>query len=193
MKARLLILVVLAGGLAVWAATRPPTVIDGGDDGPTIMTSDGSTQKVASDDINEAQKMLWERELPGEEPAEEVNLSMDLEIETSNGKNRMVFYITEAHGFYVEDFDINFWYTGGDENMDPRDSPLSVKHRAANRYLEANGTLKECIELVPGELRHIDYDIGETEDWNAEIVKHGRARAKNPDPLPILSDVPRCN
>ena len=185
MKPRLVILIVLAGGLAVYFATRasaPPT------EEPEFK-DDMSAEDRAR--IREQQKMLWERDLPGEEPPEPPDLSIQVEVDASGAKNRLFYYVTEANGYYVESFDIDFWYKPTPD-IEFDDSPLAFS-QPVNDYLPANAALEGCLEIVPAEIGRIDNHMGTSENWEAEITAYGRARMQNPDPLPDLAKATSCD
>ena len=190
MSVRLVILVLVAGALAVSFAMRssapPPeeeNVLTG------FLPGEGGKNK---EDTDAEKQLIWEQSLPGEEPPEELDLSVQVRVDTSAGKDRLSLYITEAHGYYADFFNVQIWYINGGEETTPEDSPLSFIH-LMNRYLKANETLKDCLELVPAELARIGEDIGDDENWGAEILSYRRARARNPDPLPIVTEMHRCD
>lgn len=121
------------------------------------------------------QMMLREHDLPGEEPAVPPEFHVDVQIDTSGGKNKVIFTITEAHGYFAETFRIAWWKKGFER----------VKFDDfANVYLKANDTLVREIYAVPAELAQIDGDMGETGDWEAEVVEHGRVRLETPENWP---------
>ncbi len=193
MSARLIILVVVAAGMAVWLATKPATVKSTesvpGEDVISLSNARG-------DDINTirlTQTPLWKRELAGEEPPDKPDVSITHEVDTSTGKNRIYLYLTEAHGYYVESFDIDLWYTGGEEIDEPDDADLSFNFKC-NNFIPANGTLETCVEVVPAELAKIGDDIGTTKDWAVRVKtpSYSRARVNSPDPLPLLADLITC-
>lgn len=181
MNPRLLILIVVAAGLAIFFAavkgrSKPDTVILDSE-----MTPEQTEQQ------RDTQLTLDQRDLPGTEPPEDPDLVIQVEVDRSRGKNRLYFNISEAHGFYVEQFRVRFWSVRAGKE-DPEDSPLVLSH-FFDRYLPAKETLRLCLEVVPAELSKIGGDIGETSQWRAEVESHGRWRAKNPDPLPPRTDI----
>ena len=184
MKVRLVILAVVAVGLAAFYLIRPSA--------PAVGTQTTSGQQDGEERrrLAEMQKLLWERELPGEEPAELPELAINVEVDTSGGKNRLYYYITEAHGYYVESFEVDFYYKPAEATT--KDESPYVRTEYINDYVKANETLVGCFEIVPGELRRVGGDIGTSDNWDAEITNHGRAREQNPDPLPLLSEVGKC-
>lgn len=184
MKPRLVILVVAAAGLALYMATRttaPP--VDEVEDGPAL-----SGDELAN--IRLLQTLLELRPLGGTEPPEIPDLSIQAEVDPTGEKNRLYYYITEAHGYYVETFRITFYYKP-DPDTSIEDSPLRVP-TYLDDYLKANDTLRSCIEIVPGELGLVGGAMGTSEQWGAEITDYGRARMQNPDPLPPLTEMDKC-
>ncbi len=187
MSARLLILIVLAGGLAVYFAVgknTAPAVIE-----PAAEDEDGMTREELEQKRKE-QTELCTRPLSGKEPAESPNLAVTVEVDRSSGKNRLFFNITESHGYYVETFRIQVWYVRPGVTG-PENSPLRFTIYKDD-FLKANETYRTCAEVVPAELSLVGGDIGSTENWDARIVWHCRAREKNPDPLPIVTNMDRC-
>ena len=130
-------------------------------------------------------------ELPGEEPPDDPELDVRVEVNITSGKNRLDYYISEAHGYYIQYFNIEFWWKDHPD-MRPEESPLRVTH-VANVYLQADKTLKRCLEIVPAELSSVGGDIGITENWGARILSCGACREVDPDPLPLVVDVARCD
>jgi len=185
MKARLILLVVVAAGLAVGLALRPAKPPETSFEG----TIDDALNR-SKEDLRMQGELLWRRPLPGEEPPEPPVLHIDVNVDTSSGKNRLVYNITEEHGYYVESFKVEFWYKD-EEHPTKEDSPLVIPVPIEN-YVKANDTLTSCIEVVPAELAEIGGDIGTSENWEATIERHGRYRAQNPDPLPPLADAHTC-
>ena len=184
---RLLILIVLAGGLAVYFAVgknRAPAVVD-----PAAEDDDWMT-KEERERIDQEKIELSRRPLPGKEPAEPPDLAVTVEADRTSGKNRLYFNITESHGYYVETFRIQVWYER-EGVTGPENSPLLFTVYK-NEFLKANETFRTCAEVVPAELALVGGDMGTTQNWDAKIIYHGRAREKNPDPLPIVTNMDRC-
>ena len=188
MSPRLIILIVVAAGFAVFLALRmsapsKPEQQVALDDGVT----DAERQK-----LREAQTPLWQRKLAGKEPDVPPDLAIRVEVDPTGKKNRLHYYITEAHGYYVETFEIEFYYKPTPDTTS-ENSPLTITHRAENEYLKAKDTLASCFDVVPAELADVGGSIGTSKNWGAEIVSHGRARMQNPDPLPVLEKVAKCD
>ncbi len=185
MNVRLVILVLLAGGLAVYFAVgknREPVNVE-----PLETGVDPEDE----DRIRAEQDTLDQRDLPGEEPSEEPELAVTVEVDRSKGKNRLYFNLSEKHGYYVETFRVAAWYKEPGLT-DYEDAKCQVR-LYVNDYIKANETLRICAEAVPAELARVGGDMGTTENWDAEITDYGRARAKNPDPLPPLTRVHKCD
>lgn len=186
MNPRLLILIALAAGLAIFIAMRPDAPAQALPDGPTFETNpEGDAEEV----IRTLQTPLWDRDLPGEDPPEEPDLYVTVEVDTSEGKNRLVYFVTEAHGYYVEGFKIEFYFLP-DPGVEELDEPLLTQR--INDLLEANSTLRGCLEVVPAELRTVGGSIGSSENWDALVIWHGRARVEDPEPLPNVFQPNKC-
>lgn len=193
MNARLVILIAVAAGLAVFFAVRKPAAPPSaatGDDDALVETPEARAERERAAIVNTP---LHLRPLPGEDPNPPPELDVKVEVDTSGGKNRLVLYISEKHGYYVEWFSIDVWHvTNEAQRTDPHGTPVFTNY-VLDRYLKANETLRDCIEIVDAELLHTKTKtLGTAEDWTARISKFGRARAKNPDPLPVVNTVERC-
>lgn len=186
MKPRLIILLVLAGALALAFATRstsPP--VEGTDSGLS------PAEKAELETLHSEQLLVWQFPLAGDEPEEEPEFDVNVRVDTSTGHNRLVLEVTEQHGYYVEFLKATVWYAD-DPEVDPSDAPLSVAH-VLNRYLKSGDTLVECIEMVPAELRSIGGSIGESDHWFARIDHYTRARVADPSELPPVGGTNRCD
>lgn len=181
MNPRLIILIIIAAGMAIYFAT-----VAGGSKptDPLVSDAGGTFDPVT-------QVTLDQRDLPGSEPPEAPDLSVKVEVDRSHGKNRLYFTINEAHGYYVEQFRVRFWSVKNGEKS-PEESPLNVT-QFFDQYLQAKSTLRLCMEVVPAELVRVGGDIGDSDDWASEIVMHGRARAQNPEPLPPRTHIVDCD
>jgi len=185
MSARLLILIVVVAGLAVYFAVRTSAPADKEPQyEPEISAEELQHIRVLQTDLSK-------RDLPGEEPAEPADLSIQWEVDPTGEKHRIYYYITEAHGYYVETFNIDFYYMPTPDTT-YEESPLLVS-TYVDDYLKANDTFKGCLEVVSAELARVGGDMGTTENWGAEIDDYGRARTQNPDPLPPLKRVAKCD
>lgn len=186
MKPRLLILIALAGGIAVWIAVRPAS--------SSTQTVVKPREVFGTDNPNleERQILLGARPLAGEEPPEEPELAITVEVDPTLAKNRLYYYISEAHGYYVESFKIEFYCNPTPEKPLPEDASPTFVQRVED-YVEAGKTTKGCLEVVTAELGRCGGRMGRSENWEAEIVWHGRARGKNPDPLPVVDRLVKCD
>lgn len=184
MKPRLIILVVAAAALTLYMATRTAAPPPNEADDDTALKGD----ELAN--IRLLQTLLELRPLEGQEPPEMADLSIQVEVDPTGEKNRLYYYITEAHGYYVETFKITFYFKP-DPDTPIEDSPLRVS-TYLDDYLKAKDTLRSCTEIVPGELGRVGGVMGTSEQWGAEITEYGRARMHNPDPLPPLTEVGKC-
>jgi len=182
MSARFLILLALAGGLAVFWAVRPATAPDDG------ITSNHPVPFDADPDLVDKQLSLWQRPLPGEEPDPPPEFTVNVSVDLSAGKNRLIFEVTEIHGYYAEYLTFFFWYHKPGEVLDdPANQSLFRTQHVANKYIKAGEVLRESIEIVPAEIDQAGGDMGSGENWSA-TVSCVRARAKNPDPLPFTPE-----
>lgn len=185
MNARLMLLLALAVGLAVYFAVRTPaTPASGADEGQTFAGD------RSEDQVREMQTPLRARPLAGPTPDVEPELSIRVEVDPSGKKNRIYYYIKESNGFYVEEFQIDFYYKP-EPDTEKQDSPLIIPLVVQN-YLKAGETFEGCTEVVSAEMKHIEGDMGSDENWAAEITSHGRYRAKNPEKMPLLPEVAKC-
>lgn len=143
-------------------------------------------------EVRVLQVPLQNRELAGEEPAERADLYIDVEVDVTGGKNRLVYTIGDLNGNYVETFAVDFWYVT-DDTMSLEDSPLHIPNERINNFVPAGEELIGCIEVVTaGELRKVGGSIGKSENWHAQINWYGRARSANPSPLPELVQMNKC-
>lgn len=184
MKPRLLILLALAGGMAVFLATRaaaPP-------EKETPLNQGMTPEEKAR--ISDSKKRLGDFPLPGEEPGIDPEFDIQLEVDPTGEKNRLFFYVTEAHGYYVETFDLEFYYMK-DSDTSCDDAPQIASMRLED-YLEANGTLRGCIDVTNNELSRVGGVMGTTENWCAAVVDYGRARIVNPDKFPPINATGKC-
>lgn len=187
MIARLVILLVLATGLSIYLAVRassPPK--------ETQVSDNLSAEDLER--IRNEKKPVWEHPLEGEEPPVPPELDIQIEVDPTGKKNRILYYITEAHGFYVEAFEIDFWYKPTPDAT-REESPLVRTQLLPGYYLKAKETLKGCFDVVTAEMDVIGGEMGTTENWGAEVYHHpqGRARMQNPDRFPEVPNVTRCD
>ena len=173
MQIRLIILVAfLAGVIGAYFAVRSRTASQ--DVPPTETTLDPEQETESIDKIP-----LSELPLPGEEPDVPPEFHVDVQIDPTGGRNKVILTITEAHGYFAETFRIAWWKKGFER--------VRFDHYV-NDYLEAKGTLVQEIFAVPGELDQIDGELGQTGDWEAEVTEHGRVRLETPENWPPTDD-----
>ena len=190
MNPRLLILIVLAGGLAIFFATRAsaPESDDGG-----LQTADAgesNEERLERERRREIETPVHKRRLPGSDPEVPPVFDVRVEVDPTGEKNRLFLYITEEHGYYVETLTIAFRY------FDSPDLEWEDGTYVASSYLldilKANETLKACADITSNELHGIGGAMGETSSWRAQVTEHGRARYKNPEQFPIIDDFGKC-
>jgi hypothetical protein len=189
MGIRLLILLALAGGLAVYLGMRPaskavPTAaaLTNGSNSSEDNESDDGMSEVARREVRERQKTLSELPLSGDEPPIPPKFSVTVETNLASGKNQLCFNISEEHGYFVETMNLQFWHTGPSGADSPETSKF-VWEEYINDYIEAHKSLPWCLEVVPAELSRIGGSIGTSANWAGRISWHNRARLENPDPL----------
>lgn len=132
--------------------------------------------------IAEMQTPLSERPLAGEEPEADPKFNVQIELDTNSGSGVMHFTLIEEHGYYVEAPQIRFWKKGDERNF--------IEQPYENRFLTAGGSLRLKFSFTPFELADkFKNDLGTADDWEASVT-FGRAREKNPDPLPLIYEKP---
>ena len=185
MSPRFLILIAVAGGLAVFIAARgpatPPDLTTGGPGGPGVPKGPDDPRKMP----------LWQFNLPGEEPAEEPDLAIEVDVDATGRKNRLYYTISESHDYYVETFYVDFYYKPTPDT-DQFDSPF-VMSEFINNYVKSGETLRGCLEVVPAEMQKFGGEMGTAENWGAEITHYGRARLKNPETFNPVIIVSSCD
>lgn len=189
---RLLILIAAAAGMAIFLAMRPaspaPDVVAAKE--PTFLPAE---EGQSLEQIRGLQKMLSERELPGEDPVIPAEFDVQVEVDPSGEKNRLYYYINELHGYYVETVRLELWYVETPDTT--RDESQLVVPAVINDYIKANETYKGCLEAVPAELNDLagHPGIGTDENWRGRVISYDRARETNPDPLPLVVRMSTCD
>ncbi len=183
---RFVLMIAAASGLALHLATRTPKAEDYG---PTRVAGIGERPDGPLDPTRI--QMIWQQDISGEEPEDEPEFSVRVTLDPTDGKNRVYYEITEANGFYVDSFKVDFWYKKNPDMLF-EDSPLA-KSVIINDYLKADETLEGCLEWVPAELREIYGDMGTSENWAAEVSFYHRARLENPETLPTVVKATSCD
>jgi hypothetical protein len=150
-----------------------------------ILTAAGSAVPLAcrkSPPAPAPARLLQNLSLDCEETDGPADLSIRLEVDPAPNKNYLHYTITEANGFFVETFNVTFFYKPTPETT-AEDSPYSFE-QFLNQYVPANGTLTGCIEVVPTLFARVGGQIGTSENWGAEVIGYHRACTGNPDPMP---------
>lgn len=185
MGARFLILLAVAGGMAVFLAMRPKAPAPGAAtaSGETVAENDDGMSDAERADVEVRKTDLWKIPLPGAEPAVPPEFAVVADVNLASGKNQLCFDISEAHGYFVETLTLEYWYTGPD-GTDTRENSRFVWQETVNDFIEANKTLRWCLEIVPAEMKMIGGSLGTAMNWKGAIIHHNRARTENPNPLP---------
>lgn len=188
MTVRLLILLMLAGGLAAYLVTRATA--------PPAPTCHEQAFLPGDDDLtleqirSKAQGNLSDYDFDCDAPPEPPAFEFDVRVRPGDPKHRLYFDVRETHGCFVAYLNIAFFYKPEpDSSIDA--SPLIVPHTVPT-FLVERRTLTSCIEVVDRELKMIGGQIGTSENWGAEMTSIGRACRQAPDPLPPVSDLPAC-
>ncbi len=183
MNARLLILILLAAGLAIGFVvmrSSEPTKVAQVEDGPT---DDGPIAVGVNTDLR-SDLLFTRTPPPGDTPAEDPEFVVDVRVDSVSGKNQLLFDIIETHGYYVESLRVRFWrnvvneQTGAVEKLE-KVAPFPIDH-----YIKARETLTWTVGLAPAEIDKFGGDMGEDDDWGAEVDEWNIVRAENPNPLP---------
>lgn len=190
MSTRLILLVLVAAGLAIGVGVKfsaPPNVSAEVDEDQLFAGKSG----VPFDVVAQTQKALADRPLPGSEPPVPPEFILDVSVDPTGKKNRLYIDVTEVHGYYVETFRFGLYYKLTPD-MSYEESPLTVDH-FVDTFVPANDTLRVCMDFVPAELNRAEGVMGTDENWGAVVLFHGRAREKNPEPLPLLANAFDCD
>lgn len=188
MKPRLVVLCLVAIGLVIaYVSTKPPAGAE-----PGVFVDDIPENERVLGEVG-ARRPLAERKLPGREPAVKPEFSVSVRVNTDTHigrkgetvqKNQLIFDITADPAYYVESLRLEFWRKWTDpQGKAVRLHPLQDY---VNNYIKAGETFTHRIEIVPAEITFFGGDMGTDEDWGARVIWYGRAREKNPDPLPKL-------
>lgn len=170
----LMILLAILVVVAVFALTRPRSGTNGSGEGNDVAMEAADDEIEPLDpSIAVTKTELWERPLPGEEPAIPPIMHGKVRVDP-NGK-RLFIDITEEHGYYAETFNVGVW---------KKATPDQVLSLHFDKYLKANETLTVSIYLNPFEItNYAGGSLGTDEDWEASVTCR-RARVKNPDQFP---------
>ncbi len=179
MGARLILLIVFGAGLAVYYGTRKPVAPD----------SHVKVQEIAGKEPN---LMLWNYDLPGEQPAEPPDLELSLSVDPSDGKNRIYFTLSEANDYYVETFVLEFWYLT-DPDTEFEESPIQIEHYL-DKYIKAGEVLEDCTDVVAAELMRVGGEMGTIDNWAGRISGRGSMRYRTANPPELRREnTPGCN
>ncbi len=170
MNPRLLILCACLGGMAIWAAIPRTPPMD------QLGVIEAQPQ-----DVIDGKKMLYQWDLPGEDPPDELEFDLNVWVDDADDKNRLYFSISEVHGYYVESLNLDFYYKSTADTT-YEDSKLRLPVYI-NNYIKAGETFTDFVEVVDAEIDSVTDDIGSTENWGVEVTGYGRAREKNPEIL----------
>jgi hypothetical protein len=135
--------------------------------------------------------MVWQQKIECERADKPPEMSIQIRVDPTDGKNRIYFNLTEAHGYYVDTCNLTFWYAGEGDTEGGQRPPLIVQH-VLNDYVEAHGRLHSCIDIPWAELQRIGGSMGRTEDWRASVEACYRACVGNPKRLPNVTTVVNC-
>lgn len=173
MNIRLVILIValVIVGVVFLTYKKPTQVVSD----TAGQTDEGELSEEELAKIRLCQKRMEELDLTGTECPTEAQLSVTCEVDTSDGKNRLVFVFTEANGYFVETIVTKFWKKGY-ENQPLEDF--------GNIFIEPNTTLRREIFIAPAEIASRGGTMGSSEDWEASIWRHGRCYTEIPDGIP---------
>jgi len=164
MNAKLVVLGLIAAGLAVFLVTRK-------NPGP---------QNTGPAEPANRKLPYWEEPLPpgykllGEGKTPKFHVVCERIMDKP--QDILQFEITEEHAWAADGIRINFWYRFKDpDSGEWIEDTHRVAHVARER-LDFNQTLIEFTTLLPIEYRHLGLDPGETttENWRAEVVEWAR-------------------
>ncbi|MCH8148399.1 MAG: hypothetical protein IH987_10455 [Planctomycetes bacterium] len=179
MGPRLILLILLGAGLALYYGTRTPAA-------PDIHVEVEILPSV------EPNLLLWNYDLPGDQPVEPPDLELTLSVDPADGKQRIYFTLSEANDFYVETFILEFWYLT-DADTEFEESPIQIEHYVDN-YIKAGEVLESCLEVVDAELAEAGVDMGTIDNWAGRITGRGPMRYRTADPPDLKREnMPGCD
>ena len=166
MNARMIILVLLLVGVAGFWTFRDPGDPKSDYDAGNQPTSVGQTRGLKT--------VLALLDLPGADTPVTPEFDITIEVDTSDGRNKLICLVTERHGYFVETLTMGIFFTptGGEEVL--------VYRRHVEDYILANDTLRLVDFVVPAELDPLGGSMGESSNWRGEILNFGRARVEDP-------------
>ncbi len=181
MKPRLLILVAVAAGMAIYWATRaaaPPVPLDL-IPGPSVDP--------------DVQKDYRDMELRGcVEPDEDADLRLVHDVDSTGRKNRIFFTIAESNDLFVAGFELELWYKEHPD-QDYDDSPFKLTEYVED-FVRSGETLEGCLELNAGEMTSLPGQVmGTIDNWEVEVIDWHRVCETDPVPLPPRKRVHTCD
>jgi len=172
MNAKLIVLIFVAAGLAVFFVTRKAN------DADNTNAGGAATEESSAPNAN---LPYWEQPLPSGYKLLEEGKSPKFDVRCvrvfDKPQDILEFHVTEEHGWAADGVRIEFWYRFKDADSGEwiEDTMNAVAHVARKR-LDFNDTLVDFTTLLPIEYRHLKLDPGETdsENWQAKVVDYAR-------------------
>lgn len=181
MGPRLILLILLGAGLALYYGTRTPAAPD----------SHIAVEEIENED-SEPNRLLWNYDLPGEQPVEPPDLELTLSVDPADGKQRIYFTLSEANDYYVETFVLEFWYLT-DADTEFEESPIRIEHYV-DKYIKSGEVLESCLEVVDAELDKAGVDMGTIDNWAGRITGGGSMRYRTANPPDLKREnMPDCD
>jgi hypothetical protein len=176
MRPTLLILIVIAAGLLAWRfLLSPPT------SAPTPATADRESPD-SEDAVPEDQATVtpeWELPPPpGTTPREPAQLEIRHEVRMQGPQTRLHLFLSEKHGWYVDQIYVAFWY----QEKDPKTGELK-------KYGERSEFIPKVIRYGQSiEHEFVIYvtdvpagkDKGTTENWGVRVIQWAEDRVRAP-------------
>jgi hypothetical protein len=166
MNAKLIVLIVVAAGLAVFLFTR--------------KTGDNTTITEATSQPK-SNTAYWNEPLPSGYKLLEDGKTPKFDVECvrifDKPQDILEFHVTEEHGWAADGIRLEFWYRFKDEDSGEWiDDKMNAVAHVARKRLDFNETLVEFTTLLPIEYRHLKINLGDTnsENWHAEVVDWAR-------------------
>lgn len=166
MRARLMILIALGAGLALFYAFRPP---------PTKIVS--TAPKDTTDD-NALMLHIYDLECPTTSIEPEIEL--DVSVDPSDNQTRLSFRLSETHDFYVQSFMLEFWYKP-DPDTTCEESPYCFVV-PLDHYIKAGEVFEGCVGLNGAEVGIVGGDMGTSENWGGHVLDYAMTKWCTEDP-----------
>ncbi|MEE9295211.1 MAG: hypothetical protein V3W34_09670 [Phycisphaerae bacterium] len=122
----------------------------------------------------------YDPEVEGVEPDAPPDIHVDVDVERQGEKAKIIFTVSETHGWYVDHIFIDFWYVEKDENGELKQIGRPLRF-LLHQYLPFGGTITDYTTPQSHEFPEID-DFGTTENWQARAVSWGKVLAPEPEP-----------